>query len=338
VIKVLIVDDDFMVARVHAGFVAALDGFEVVGTASTGAEALAAADRLSPDLVLLDVYLPDMTGLEVLQRLRSAGDPVGVVMITAARELGTVTGALDGGAADYLIKPFEFAALRTKLEAFAARADALKSTAGADQSLIDSLFRGSGASGAPDDPMPKGLGAVTGQLVLDALREAGEVSAAECAELVGISRVSARRYLEHFLSVGALDLNCSTVRVVLNGATGWPGHREAAPSALSDAQREQNPRRDDDEQHHAQHEVFIASGVPHAGDVVVDESVRRQRRHAGAHPGPALQGGQGADEVDDLDRDAPHDHRNVQPDAPGPANGGSRPAPRMPRRRSARRR
>jgi response regulator of citrate/malate metabolism len=166
------------------------------------------AGALRPDLILLDVYLPDMTGLEVLQRLRSAGDPVGVIMITAARELDTVSGALDGGAADYLIKPFEFPQLLAKLEAFAARADALASATGADQSLIDALFGspGGAAGPGPDDPLPKGLGAVTGQLVLDAVRATGEVSAAECAELVGISRVSARRYLEHFLSVGAVEL------------------------------------------------------------------------------------------------------------------------------------
>ena len=83
-----------------------------------------------------------MTGLDVLQRLRSAGDRVGVIMITAARELDTVSGALDGGAADYLIKPFEFPQLQAKLEAFAARADALESADGVDQSLIDSLFGG----------------------------------------------------------------------------------------------------------------------------------------------------------------------------------------------------
>ena len=52
-------------------------------------------------------------------------------MITAARELDTVSAALDGGAADYLVKPFEFGQLRTKLEAFAARADTLASAAGA---------------------------------------------------------------------------------------------------------------------------------------------------------------------------------------------------------------
>ena len=201
---VLVVDDDFMVAEIHRRFVEQVDGFRAVGVARSGAEALSAARELRPQLMLLDVYLPDMTGLEVLQRLRSEGDRVGVIMITAARELDTVKGALDGGAADYLIKPFEFPQLKAKLEAFAARADALESAGGVDQSLIDSLFGGHAA--AAQEVLPKGLGAETGRLVLDAVRNAGEVSAAECADLVGISRVSARRYLEHYLSTGAVEL------------------------------------------------------------------------------------------------------------------------------------
>ena len=201
---VLIVDDDFMVAEIHRRFVDRVDGFRSVGVARTGAEALSSAKERGPDLILLDVYLPDMTGLDVLQRLRGDGDSVGVIMITAARELDTVKGALDGGAADYLIKPFEFDQLKAKLEAFALRAHALESAAGVDQSLIDSLFGNPGA-GRPS-VLPKGLGAETGRLVLDAVRDAGEVSAAECADLVGISRVSARRYLEHYLSTGALEL------------------------------------------------------------------------------------------------------------------------------------
>ncbi len=202
---VLVVDDDFMVAEIHRRFVERVDGFRVVGVARTGGEALTAAHELGPDLILLDVYLPDMTGLEVLQRLRADGDRVGVIMITAARELDTVSGALDGGAADYLIKPFEFDQLQTKLLAFAARADALESAAGVDQSLIDSLFGGPAATPATK-VLPKGLGAETGELVLAAVRDAGEVSAAECADVVGISRVSARRYLEHYLSAGTVEL------------------------------------------------------------------------------------------------------------------------------------
>jgi response regulator of citrate/malate metabolism len=201
---VVVVDDDFMVAEIHRRFVEQVDGFRAVGIARTGAEALSVTRELQPHLLLLDVYLPDMTGLEVLQHLRSAGDRTGVIMITAARELDTVSGALDGGAADYLIKPFEFSQLRTKLEAFAARADALESAAGVDQSLIDSLFGGPAVT-APR-VLPKGLGTETGELVIAAVRRAGEVSAAECAELVGISRVSARRYLEHFLSSGVVEL------------------------------------------------------------------------------------------------------------------------------------
>jgi response regulator of citrate/malate metabolism len=200
---VLVVDDDFMVAEIHRRFVDQVSGFRTVGVARTGAEALSLARELHPQLILLDVYLPDMTGLEVLQQLRSEGDHVGVIMITAARELDTVQGALHGGAADYLIKPFEFPQLKAKLDAFAARADALESAGGVDQTLIDSLFGGAAAS---QDVLPKGLGAETGRLVLDAVRTAGEVSSAECAELVGISRVSARRYLEHYLNTGALEL------------------------------------------------------------------------------------------------------------------------------------
>ena len=121
---VLVVDDDFMVAEIHRRFVEQVDGFRAVGVARTGTEALSAARELQPQLILLDVYLPDMTGLEVLQRLRSEGDRVGVIMITAARELDTVKGALDGGAADYLIKPFEFPQLKAKLESWGARGQA----------------------------------------------------------------------------------------------------------------------------------------------------------------------------------------------------------------------
>mgnify|MGYP003736564765 CR=1 FL=1 len=121
---------------------------------------------------------------------------------------------LENGADDYLIKPFEFDQLRVKLSAFAARADALASGRGADQTLIDTLFGGPPTNA----PMPKGLGAETARLVLDAVRDAGEVSATECAELVGISRVSARRYLEHHLAAGALELR-------LQYGTGRPERR-----------------------------------------------------------------------------------------------------------------
>ncbi|KQU03269.1 two-component system response regulator [Rhodococcus sp. Leaf7] len=198
-----------MVADIHRRFVEHTAGFSAVGVAHTAADALAAVARLTPDLVLLDVHLPDASGLEVLRTLRAEKNPVGVIMITAARELDTVADALSGGAADYLIKPFEYPQLRDKLDAFTARVDALTSGR-ADQSLVDSLFRSGAAEAASTDGaavrLPKGLSPETGAIVLAQMTGDAELSASECAEAVGISRVSARRYLEHYLACGILDV------------------------------------------------------------------------------------------------------------------------------------
>lgn len=197
-LRVLVVDDDFMVASIHTRFVERTPGFAVVGQAATGETALAEIDRLRPDLVLLDVHLPDVSGIEVLRRLRAAGDDVGVVVVTAAREADTVRAAAAGGAAHYLVKPFEYDDLVARLEAFRQSHRALTGSTTPDQDDIDAVFSPVGRTRAP---LPKGLSAETAGLVLDALA-AGELSAAECAERVGVSRVSARRYLEHFVTTG----------------------------------------------------------------------------------------------------------------------------------------
>ena len=106
------------------------------------------------------------------------------------------------------------------MAAYAARADALEAGPAVDQSTIDSLFGSPGAT-RQHEVLPKGLSAETGELVLAAARRVGEVSAAECADIVGISRVSARRYLEHYLSAGALQLR-------LQYGVGRPERRYAA--------------------------------------------------------------------------------------------------------------
>ena len=131
-IRVLVVDDDFMVARIHTAFVERTDGFEVVGTARTGAEALDLAASLAPDLVLLDVHLPDLSGLDVLERLRSEGRNVAVIMVTAERGAAAVRAALHGGAMQYLVKPFEYDDLADRLRRVA---DALSSLPADDRDL-----------------------------------------------------------------------------------------------------------------------------------------------------------------------------------------------------------
>ncbi|MFE0986221.1 response regulator [Streptomyces rochei] len=205
-IGVLVVDDDFMVARVHRAFVERVDPFRVIGVAGTGEEALTAVAELRPDLVLLDLYLPDLFGLDVIPRLRAAGHDCDVMVISAAREADAVRGAVRHGVVDYLLKPFEFEDLRVRLERYAVQRGRLLGTVVRSQADVDRVLAGAAAPVAP--ALPKGMSAETAELVERTLRAAeGTLSASECAALTGVSRVSARRYLEYFHTVGRADVS-----------------------------------------------------------------------------------------------------------------------------------
>jgi len=208
-IDVLIVDDDFMVAKVHAGFVAALEGFRVVGTASTGAQALEDVVRLRPDLVLLDVYLPDMTGLDVLRRLRAAACPSDVIVISAARDVDSIRSALHGGVLHYLVKPFDRRTFEARLRDYAALHSDLAELDEAGQTDVDRVFGASrGAAARTPSATPKGIAPETLELVRATLAAVGAdgLSATECSERTGLARVSARRYLEQLVTQQEADV------------------------------------------------------------------------------------------------------------------------------------
>ncbi len=214
-IRVLVVDDDFMVARIHVGFVERVAGFEVVGTASTGAEAVRAVEELRPDLLLLDLYLPDRFGLDLLAELRSGPHPCDAIVITAAKESESVRSAVRLGVADYVLKPFGFPDLEERLRRYANQRSMLERAEVVGQDDVDRVFSRLSAGGAV--VLPKGLSPETARLVEDALSGAADtLSATEVAEGVGISRVSARRYLEHFVGVGRADVR------LRYGSTGRP--------------------------------------------------------------------------------------------------------------------
>ena len=202
---VLVVDDDFMVARIHSRFLQTQDGFRVAGVAHTGTDALAKLAELNPALMLLDVHLPDMSGLEVLRIARQEHPEVDVIVVSAERELDAVREAWQGGAMSYLVKPFEYAALAERLDHFR-KARALLDTAEVDQGAIDQLFGVAGSAGRPRAELPKGLSRETADLVRRSLTADESVSATECAERVGISRVSARRYLEYLEQTGVAQV------------------------------------------------------------------------------------------------------------------------------------
>ena len=218
-IRTLIVDDDFRVADLHCAYVDRVPGFQVAGKAHTGGSALEQVEQLRPDLVLLDIYLPDISGLDILQRLREEGQaPVDVIAITAARDVESLRSAMRGGVVHYLIKPFLFPTFEEKLLSYAAARDRMTRIDRAEQGDVDRIF--GALRTARTDALPKGLSDATLDLIVLALgRSLSGLPAAAVADAAGVSRVTARRYLDHLCQLGRVEL---TMRY---GGPGRPEHR-----------------------------------------------------------------------------------------------------------------
>lgn len=223
-LAVLVVDDDFRVAAVHAGFVGQVDGFTVVGEAHTAAEAVTQTEERQPDLVLLDLYLPDGNGLDLLRAMRALPQPPDVIVISAAHDVASVRASLQLGAVNYLVKPFAFADLSARLAAFRdAQATMAELPGEASQADIDRIFGLRRPAGATGQPVEGVRLAPTLRLVYEAVvRGSGGVSASEAAAEVGISRATAQRYLTQLEQSGLVRLE------LRYGATGRPEHRYSA--------------------------------------------------------------------------------------------------------------
>jgi response regulator of citrate/malate metabolism len=218
-IRVLVVDDDFRIADIHAAYVNKVDGFQAIAQAHTAAEAVGAVNRLRPDLLLLDLYLPDEHGLDLVARLRREGHPaVDVIVITAAKDADSVRAAMQGGALHYLLKPFSFPALRDKLLSYAQMRSRLNALHEPDQRNLDRVF---GALRTQDQLSgAKGRSAHTLEAVERLLTSGGqELSAAEVAEMTGMSRATAQRYLSHLHEIGRVEIR------LRYGSGGRPEHR-----------------------------------------------------------------------------------------------------------------
>ncbi|MDX3851962.1 response regulator [Streptomyces sp. AK02-01A] len=217
-IDVLVVDDDHRVAEINTAYVAKVAGFRVVARAHSAAEALARISERSIDLILLDHWLPDEDGLTVVRELRRLGHPTDVIMVTAACDVATVQAAMRHGALQYLIKPFNFAGLRAKLEAYATLRRTVDGGGETEQSEVDRMFGALSASAAPY--LPKGHSTATAELVRQVLLGAEEpLSAHDIAEHVGMSRQTAQRYLKLLERTGQVRLS------LRYGETGRPEHR-----------------------------------------------------------------------------------------------------------------
>ncbi|MGW3629281.1 response regulator [Streptomyces sp. NPDC005122] len=225
-IDVLVVDDDFRVAEINAKYVGKVPGFRVAARAHSAAQALAAVERAPVDLVLLDHYLPDQTGLELVHHMRERGHGTDVIMITAASDVATVRAAMRLGALHYLVKPFTFAALRTRLDSYAALRRTVDRVGGrgvAGQEQVDRIFGALRTAPTPASPgLPRGHSEPTTDLICGVLHRANQpLSAHEVAAETGLSRSTAQRYLRHLEQAGRLRLSLKY------GDTGRPEHRYA---------------------------------------------------------------------------------------------------------------
>ncbi|MER5885607.1 response regulator [Streptomyces sp. NPDC001941] len=198
-IRVLVVEDDPVAADAHALYAGRVPGFEVVGVAHSRSAAARLLDRAAVDLILLDLYLPDGHGLQLLRALRATGHTADVIAVTSARDLAIVREGVSLGVVQYVLKPFTFATLRDRLTRYAEFRSAAGEAGGQDD-----VDRALATLRAPRPAeLPKGLSAPTLDAVTRALRAAPEgLTATATGTEVGISRITARRYLEHLVTEG----------------------------------------------------------------------------------------------------------------------------------------
>ncbi|MFD0824918.1 response regulator [Neobacillus sp. M.A.Huq-85] len=220
-IEVLIVEDDLRIAEIQKRFIEKIEGFQTVGIAVNYEEAKTYIELLQPDLLLLDVYFPDMNGLDLLKETKQHEKQMDVIMITATKEIHKVQEAISIGVFDYMIKPVVFERFKQSLvryqEYHRKLVELRDENLHVTQQQVDKLLRKEvGGTGAANDKsyLPKGIDPLTLDKVLDVL---GKVDFGLTAEVVakeiGVSRTTARRYLEHLMSEEkiAADLAYGTV-------------------------------------------------------------------------------------------------------------------------------
>ncbi len=215
-IRVLIVEDDPMVAEFNRRYLEKLEGFLLANTVRSAGEALAVLAEQKIDLILLDVYMPGMNGLELLAAIRQADQDVDVIVVSAASDNHTIKKALRYGAVDYLVKPFEFERFNRALAAYRDGVVFMKSQSVSNQTELDRRILHKELAQKP--LIPKGLDRNTLKTICQALEESQHdaFTTEEMANRIGISRVSMRKYLNFLRQLEVLELE------VTYGSVGRP--------------------------------------------------------------------------------------------------------------------
>ena len=201
-IKTVIVEDDLMVASINSQFAKRNPNIQIVATFHNGKDALDYLKKSDADLVLLDLYMPDCTGLELLSELRNSGREIDVIMITAANDAEHINEALQLGIVDYLIKPFQYERFAQALDKYLVRKKAMESGVSFTQEEIDRLVNAtSPAASTKKAELQKGVQKKT----LDKIRvclsahPGNYLPCEQIASETGLSRVTIRRYMNFLI-------------------------------------------------------------------------------------------------------------------------------------------
>lgn len=210
-IKVLIVEDDPMVRDINKRFLLKLQHFNVVGEAGSIQEFKNIIEGIDVDLILLDVFLPDGKGLDLLKWIRAKEIKVDIILVTADNGRVSVDEAFKYGAIDYLIKPFKFDRFKESLHKYRERVNSFKELTDVDQESIDEyiLDRVSDNKKQLNDmEMVKGLSIKTYNKIVEFMNvnKGRKLTAEEIANGSGLSRVTARRYLEKMEEDNKVDI------------------------------------------------------------------------------------------------------------------------------------
>ena len=202
VIEVLIIEDDPRIADIHRRFIDKIDGFVVVGSAHTGAEAKDWVVSMKPDLILLDVYLPDMMGTELMTFIQTESADTDIIFITAAAEVNVVKQAFRGGVIDYILKPLTFDRFQESLYAYQEKRKTLSSHGKLQEESIQLLWHPVKSTNSTDSTLtPKGIDPITmDKVVVELKQQTQGITAEKLGLACGLSRSTARRYLEFLVS------------------------------------------------------------------------------------------------------------------------------------------
>lgn len=213
-IKTLIVEDDEKIAEIQRIFTEKIAGYSVIGIAHKLEEAREMIQVLEPDLVLLDIFFPDGSGIDLLWKIRSSQRRMDVVLITAAKEVEFFEDAMRGGVFDYILKPLVFNRFAATLEKYKDHRKRLNAISTISQHDVDRLLRQTEKSSTGSREMPKGIDPITLKKIEEMLAtlEGQGISAERAGIQIGVSRTTSRRYLEYLVAEGIIvaDLSYGT--------------------------------------------------------------------------------------------------------------------------------